>query len=249
MKSQFNKILGVTLLATGLVLGGAAPAAAHDGGHRRAVVLPPNSCPFGMSYGEWSAKWWQWFMEHPVAGHPSVDSPDFDISSGQHGKVWFIASPFGTVERTVQIPVGKALFIGLLNAEASDLEGLGATEEEQRATAQWLSDHIVDVECTVDGRAVRRIERFRVQSPQFSFTAPDPWVFSPAPSGEGTAVADGYFVMLAPLSRGNHTVHIAGSFHFAAGELGPDPLDFGLDMTYNIQVVSGHGHDDDCDGD
>lgn len=249
MKSQFNKVIGSTLLVSALALGSNLSALADGGGQRGANVLPPHSHPYGKSYGEWSAKWWQWFMEHPVAGHPAVDSPDYDVSSGQHGKVWFLGSPFGTVERTVEIPTGKALFIGLLNAEASDLEDLGNTEAEQREIAEWLADHIAEVSCSVDGKPVKHIERFRVQSPQFSFTAPDPWIFSPAPSGEGTAVADGYFVMLPPLSKGKHTIRITGSFHFDAGELGEDPVDFGLDVTYHVNVKS-HGQDqgdDDCE--
>ena len=237
MKSQRSKLANTALLTFALVLG-ASPAAQAD---RDAQVLPPNSRPYGKTYAEWSAKWWQWFMEHPVAGHPAVDSPAFDVSSGQDGNVWFLGSPFGTVERSVTIPTGKALFIGPLNAEASDLEGLGATEEEQRETAEWIADHIVSVSCSVDGKPVKNIERYRVQSPQFSFTAPDPWIFSPAPGGEGTAVSDGYFVMLPPLSKGNHTVHFAGSFHFAAGELGPDPVDFSLDVTYHINVTPSQG--------
>jgi hypothetical protein len=220
------------LLATAILTTGGVSTAQAKGG-----VLPPHSHVYGKSYGEWSAKWWQWYMEHPVAGHPGVDSPDFDVSSGQHGKVWFLASPFGTVERTVQVPTGKALFIGLLNAEASDTEYGTLTEEDQRALAAWLADHVASVSCTVDGKLVKQIERYRVQSPQFSFTAPDPWIFSPAPSGPGTAVSDGYFVMLAPLSVGTHTVQITGAFHFDAGELGPDPVDFGLDVTYHINVV------------
>jgi hypothetical protein len=228
------------LLATVILSLGAASAAYAGKGHQgNPGVLPPQSHAFGQSYGEWSASWWQWFMEHPVEGHPGADSPDFDVSSGQEGNIWFLACPFGTVERSVTIPTGKALFIGMLNAEASDLEDLGDTEAEQRETAEWIADHIVSVSCTVDDKPVANIERYRVQSPQFSFDAPDPWIFSPSPRGVGTAVSDGYFVMLASLSKGKHTIQIKGSFHFEAGELGPDPVDFGLDVTYQVTVSPG----------
>jgi hypothetical protein len=243
IKPSFVRTL-VPVLAAAAMLGAASPA--------RAGVLPPNSHAYGKTYGQWSANWWQWFMQHPVAGHPRGGTADFDVSSGQSGNVWFLASPFGTLERKVTVPTGKALFIGLLNAEASDTEYGTLTEADQRSLAEWLADHIANVSCRVDGKLVRNIERYRVQSPQFSFTAPDPWVFSPAPSGPGTAVSDGYFVMLSPLSRGQHTIHITGSFHFDAGELGDDPVDFGLDVTYCIKVVShgnGQSKDDNCDED
>ena len=66
--------------------------------------------------------------------------------------------------------------------------------------------------------------------------------------GPGTAVADGYFVMLPPLSKGEHTIRIKGSFHFDAGELGPAPVDFRLDVTCHVNGTPGHGDEDgDCD--
>jgi hypothetical protein len=199
-------------------------------------IFPPDSRPQGKTYSEWSAKWWQWGMEHPLAGHPFVDSPDFDVRSGQHGDVWFLAAPFGTVERTVTIPEGKELFVGLVNAEASDLEGLGNTEPEQRATAKFYADHIVNLSCTIDSAAVQNIGHYRVASPQFEFTAPEPWIFSPAPGGHGTSVADGFYLMLRPLSKGAHTIHYGGAFHFSMAEGDPFNWDGPLDMTYHVST-------------
>lgn len=201
-------------------------------------VLPPQSKPYGKTYGEWSGHWWRWFMQHPIAAHPGIDDPSFDVTSGQSGQVWFLAAPFGTVTRSVTIPAGKALFVALLNTEFSSNEGF-ATEQEQRDTANFFADHIVvsSLTCSIDGNEVDDITEFRVESPQFTFTAPDPWIFTPAAPGPGTFVADGYFVMLRPLSVGHHVLHFAGSFHFDIGEIGnPEPLDFGLDMTYHITV-------------
>ena len=92
-------------------------------------VLPPTSFPHGLSYAEWSAGWWQWFMQHPIAGHPGIDDPQYDVTSGQSGKVWYLNTllDFGPAvphTRTIDVPVGKSLFIGLLNAEMSSQEGV-----------------------------------------------------------------------------------------------------------------------------
>ena len=123
------------LLAAAIVsLGAPALQAAHT-----PQVVPP----YPALYSAWSAAWWQWAMEQPLAGHPFVDDPAFNVTSGQHGPVWFLGWPFGTVERHVTIPAGKFLFVALLNAEASDLDGLGATKAERRETAIWQADHIV----------------------------------------------------------------------------------------------------------
>ena len=77
----------------------------------------------GSSYAEWSEQWWQWFMGHDVAGHPGVDDPMFDVTSGQSGNVWFLATQVdvGTAvptprTRFITIPAGTALFLGLFLA-------------------------------------------------------------------------------------------------------------------------------------
>jgi hypothetical protein len=206
-------------------------------------VFKPNSKAHGRSYAEWSAEWWQWNMEHPVVGHPSIDDPAFDVASGQSGKVWFLATPveFGTatptpVTRNITIRPGTALFVGMLNGEWSSNEG-APTEAEQREVANFQADRIVNLACTLDGRPVTNLGNYRFESDQFAFTAPDPWIFSPAPSGAGTAVADGYYLFLKPLSVGRHVLHYSGGFHFNAGEIGPEPFDISADLTYVITVT------------
>src|SRR5262245_11884284 len=44
-------------------------------------VLPPQSNPYGASYGEWSAKWWQWAFSMPHTDHPLFDTAP--VSEGQ----------------------------------------------------------------------------------------------------------------------------------------------------------------------
>ena len=193
-------------------------------------VLPPNSHSYGKSLAQWSAEWWKWGMSHPLAGHPFNDDPSFQVTSGQSGKVWFLAAPGGSpVVRTCTIPNGKALFICVIGAEASDLEGLGNTEAEQRAMAASFADMIVEPFCTVDGVPLQNIGDYRVSSPQFTFTAPTPWVFGTT-GGTGTSVSDGYFVMLTPLSTGAHTLHYGGSFDFGGGSF------YSFNMTYHLTV-------------
>jgi len=204
-------------------------------------VFPPNAVFYGQTYGEWTADWWTWFMQHPLAGHPALDDGLFNVTSGQSGPVWFLGAPldFGAAvprTRNITVPSGKALLVGLIVAEMSSLEGV-PDEPTQRAVAQFLTDHAVSTAFSLDGQQLGNVDDYRFQSPQFTFTAPDPWIFGPGGAGQtGTSVADGYFVGLAPMSRGLHTLHFTGGLHFDAGELGQDPVDFGLDMTYHVTV-------------
>jgi len=57
---------------------------------------------------------------------------------------------------------------------------------------------------------------------------------------EGTtssAVSDGYFVMVRPLSAGEHVLHFGGAFVFTLAEDGFD-FSFTLDITYRITANS-----------
>ena len=217
------------LLAVGLAaLIGLSASRANAG------VQPTQSRPYGKSYSQWSASWWQWLLSLPVDGHPGTDTPDFDVTEGQSGQVWFLTGPFGTVERSVTIPAGKALFVALVNVESSTLEEppfYGATAADQLAIANSFADYITDLSFTVDGVVVQNISDFRVTSPQFSFAAPTPWIFG-ATGGAGLATGVGYFVMLSPLSLGTHTIHYTGAFKFSDA-----PEDYiSVNMTYHVTV-------------
>ena len=200
-----------------------------------AGVIPPQAKVQGKSYGEWSAAFWQWVMEHPLDGHPMIDDGTPEVSVGQFGKVWFLGYPFGSVELHVTIPHGTMLLIPLLNAEASDLEGLGNTTQERLENATFLADHIQNVSATIDGQPVANLDRFRVISPEFTFSAQSPWIFGDT-GGEGTSVGDGYFLLLTPLSTGTHIVHVGGDFHFSVDEGDPFDFDAFADVTFVITV-------------
>lgn len=201
-----------------------------------AEIVPPNETAYGSTYAEHSADFWQWFLEEPFDNHPGLEDSDLDVRSGQRGKVWYLgAAANGT--RDVTIPAGKAVFISLLSAEASDLEGFpfyGANEAEQRAAAINIGNGIEEMEATVDGVPVANIGDYRVTSPQFSFSAPTPWIFGEV-GGNGTAVADGYYLLLRPLSKGTHVVHFSGVFRFNTADHGFD-FELPYDVTYNITV-------------
>ncbi len=230
-KRSLQVVRLVVLCGIGWLLSGAATTPG---------VFPLQSRPYGHSYGEWLARFHQWSMSLPLDGHPQLDTDEFDVTEGQSGKVWFLGAPGGTVERAVVIPAGISLFFEVGGAECSALEpedsGFhGDTEEEQAACAKFWTDHIVDVFCEVDGVEVKDLGSYRFVTPQYTFTAPTPWIFGEV-GGTGTSVADAYSVMLAPLSGGQHTLHYASMYHFSVDDGDPFDGDFGLDMTYHITV-------------
>jgi hypothetical protein len=200
-------------------------------------IVPAEARPYGKTLGEWSAIWWNVGIEHPVEGNPFFEGGAFELSS----TVWGIAAPLGEGTFSTTVPAGKALFLPLVTIECSSLEpeesGFhGDTEAEQAECAAFWTDHIVDLSFEIDGVPIQNLEAYRVVSPQFSFVAPDPNILGVPGGGAGTAVADGYYLMLPPLSKGVHTTRLRGTLHFSVAEGDPFDLELVTDNTFSITI-------------
>jgi hypothetical protein len=235
----------VAALVTMLALPLTSTAAAQSSGNPS--VYPTAAMPFGKSYTQWTVQWWKWALGLPLAGHP-FNQDGFVCNSannGQSGPVWFLASSSmpPLVQRSCAIPQDTAVLVGLTTVECSDLEPLfpdgtgGATEAQRRACATYFANHVVisSLFCTIDGRAVTNLGSFRFPSPEFTFTAPTPWVFG-ATGGTGHSVGDGYYVMLKPLASGTHAVSCGGTFHFSVADGDGFDADLGFGNSYQLTV-------------
>src|SRR5262249_12325700 len=97
LASALGAVVGLMLLTT--------IAFAQDNPNPRG--LPIHSSPFGNTYGEWSARWWQWALSVPTATNPIIDSTGAQCAQAQTGKVWFLAGTFGgAVTRSCTVPQG-----------------------------------------------------------------------------------------------------------------------------------------------
>ena len=178
-----------------------------------------------------------WSDERAGVDHPAMDSPRFDVTERQRGDVWFLASPFGAVQREVDIPRGVYLYIGMLNAESSNLEDppfYGGTWEERAAGARGVANHIRDLFVEIDGVELDDPQSFRIATDDVKFFAPSPWLYGEA-GGEGVSSGDGYFLMLRPLPPGPHTINYRGAFEFTA-ELDGFNAYYVIEMTYRLNV-------------
>src|ERR1017187_2937967 len=266
--TQTNRILpagGITCAAAALalLLPAPSPAVAGNGGPTNPEgIVPPvvETEPYGMTYGEWSAKWWQWTMAFPSTADPASNTAPSD--STQSGKVWFLATAHGsvtvggsaTVTRSLTVPHGKALFFPVLtviddNTGCPTYNNPLLTADQLAAQAADIFSVVSETTCSVDGVPVPGLDDpqhslYRVQSPAFTYKVAShnnllAAVFDGPCIPDGItvtpAVSDGVFLMLAPLSVGSHTVHFVGV-------AGPVATPFFLkDITYNITVTPDKG--------
>jgi len=193
------------------------------GGNPNPGIIPPHARPHGKSYAEWSALWWQWLWSAPASVNPGLDSTGDFVDWNQSGKVWFLAPNygFGQVDhRTATIPRGTMLFIDVVGFFGSTVTGDGETVEEIMAALAPATESVTDIIFEVDGVAYDITEDYLVYSDPFSFTLPEDNMFQyfGIPVDPGTyepGVAYTYHVMLAPLSRGQHTIHIYANLEAA----------------------------------
>ncbi len=216
--SRFTKHWAAALVAFGLlctvVVAPTANAAGANSG-----VLPPNSRSHGMTYGEWSAAWWQWALSGTAADNPVADPTGASCAVRQTAAVWFLAGTFGgDAERTCTVPAGKALFFPIINTVWANDPGGTATEDEVRAAAR--ADLVgATASAEIDGTAITNLQGYLVESPTFTLVLSDDNVLG-APGGTyAPAAAAGIHLLLAPLAPGSHLVRFRGCFAngFCAG--------------------------------
>jgi len=206
------------VVVAGLSLAVTRPSQAANGA--KALDLDQNT--YGNTYGEWAARRWQWALSIPANSNPLLlddRSPGgAHCDAGQSRPVWFLASSLfgGTFERSCAVPVGKALFFPVIQAIfgagvfdcAPTNPGVLCNIATLRQAAFDSMDSVT-LAATVDGKALRDLGAQRAQSPVMILTYP---VGNALGVDSGTYlpnVADGYWVMLSPLSAGSHTITLS----------------------------------------
>jgi hypothetical protein len=176
------------------------------------TIYQPSSKPYGLSYGEWTAKWWQWIISIPNQNNPANDQTGINCAQKQGGPVWFLAGAVsGKAERNCVIKKGNAILFPIITSECSYAEfPKYKSEQELRACAVSQQDQVSYIEATVDGTAIQNLQKYRVQSPLFNVVFPSDNIFG-TPPGPSQSVADGFYVFLSPLSPGIHNIHFKAS--------------------------------------
>jgi hypothetical protein len=229
------------VLAASLALGSWSSWAADEPRRPRpadgAKVLEPGIKHFGKSYNELAGDWYNWAVQFPLATNPIVEDGEIDCTRGQAGHIWFLAGNFGGFagepnpsKRTCTIPGGKALFFPLANNLFWVPED-GADVNAVRRKANDATNTISGLRISIDDVAIADPFAYRAQSPPGGFALRFGPLLAdfgsdPQPDPRDPAVADGYWILLAPLRKGEHKIHFRAS----------DGATFNLEVTYHLTV-------------
>lgn len=164
------------------------------------AVFSADSKPYGLTYGDWTAKWWQWAYSVPKEVNPAYDDSGKYCSEGQSGPVWFLTSIYKhPVDRHCTMPNGKAILFTILNSECSYAEFPKLkTEKQLRQCSKQMQDSVTQVQATVDGINIKDLDKYRIQTPLFSFTLSKNNILVLPANITTQSVSDGNWVFLKP---------------------------------------------------
>jgi hypothetical protein len=203
-------------------------------------VFPPGGKPYGLSTAEHIENFWKWQISipsEPEGEHPISDLTGEKCTEGQldsNSSVFYLSGAGGkTVERTCTIPSGKGILIPVMTVVATEKEYPGSSVSELTDIVKKDQDSVMALSLDIAGKSysLDDLRKFRTTTGEFEVTFPKDGIFGVTEAGPSKAVADGYYLLTEPLSKGNYTIHYKGA-------LG-NPLEgtnFQHDITYRLIV-------------
>lgn len=167
------------------------------------TAYPPNEPVYGATLGEWSARHWRWTLSFPIGVNPGQDVTGTTCGYGQAGPVFFVPRNFPPCV----VPSGMAILVPIAGAVCSAAEPMFVGQDEAALRSCVADDAVrhTGIVVRVDGETIPDINSYRAASPLFTVVLPENNVLG-GPAGATSAAADGYQVILAPLSVGEHEV-------------------------------------------
>jgi hypothetical protein len=217
-----------------LILITLSPAAASNSVN----IFPPGSKPYGLSYSEHAKNFWKWLISIPASDTPRNDPTGERCTTGQsntNSSVFYLSpNTGGKSERVCTVPAGKGLLMPVMQVEWSDKEAPGASVEELHTSAKKDQDSVNSLYLQIGNKEYKYEDllKYRTHTDAFEVTFPDNAIFGVMEGGVARAVADGFYIITEPLTRGNYTIHFKSSL------FNPDPgatePNFAQDIKYDI---------------
>ena len=175
-------------------------------------------------------RWWQWAASINVEENPNpfteLGQAGCDVGLQDNGRLLFLVgtSKNFTTYPDNGFPVHKceiqkdvSILFPIVNTVCDSLEVntpfFGANETAQRICANNIANTAIELHANIDGFEVKNPEQYRVDSPAGGFTL-NAVENNPVgiPAGSGTAVQDGFWILLKPLKPGEHVISFSGAF-------------------------------------
>jgi hypothetical protein len=165
-------------------------------------VYPIDSKPCGLTYGEWSAKWWKWFLSIPKKYNPAFDLDGSNAGTNQsYLPVFFLCQTYENTDilpcRTLAIPMDSLIFMPIINW-ISIMHHDGETDQQLLTIAKNKMNVVTNLELIINGIPVEKgLDEYRAVSPFFDVELPEDNIVGLSP-GVRRAVSDGFWFFIKP---------------------------------------------------
>jgi hypothetical protein len=174
--------------------------------------------PYGLAYGAWTVKWWDWIMAIPRGKSPLNDETGSLWSVRQPSSdVWFLIGNFASESsknfphRKIEMHSGRSIMFPVLNCLATFLEYRDLkTHEDLLRHVRNDVNSVVRKKLFINKKMYDPV-RMSSEPKIFSIRIPEDNAFNIKDSGLTDAAADGYWAFIKPLSKGNYTISFEGS--------------------------------------
>jgi hypothetical protein len=236
VRHMFNRIIGLVALSVLLmaIMSFTTPVIASP---NSVNIFPQGSKPYGLPYDEHIKNFWRWLILIPEDDTPRNDPTGERCTTGQSNtnSTVFYLSPTsgGKAERTCRVPEGKALFIPVMQVETSDAELPNASVEDLASSAKSDQDNVNSLYLKIGDKEYNyeNLTKFRTRTGPFEVVFPDNGIFGVLKGGTFNSVADGFYIITEPLTKGNYLIHFKSSLMCPDGSCA-----FAQDVQYNIIV-------------
>jgi hypothetical protein len=179
-----------------------------------------DSMPYGETYGQWTVKWWRWFLSTPKSINPVLDpTGEYAYVNQPSVHVWFLGGKVVEEERNLpnrfcRIPNDKSILFPVINCEANPLEYPELrTHKDLIERVKTDEDTIDKKECFVNGNRIP-VQRVKSDPAVFELSINEDNGANIKGGGNTYASADGYWVFLKPLPLGEYTLSFSGSCEY-----------------------------------
>ena len=226
-----SAFIAVSILTIFLILLGTASYAVGPSPD----IFSTDSVPYGIHYADWLARAWQWSVGIPSNIHPFHNYTPDKCTIHQSGPVWFLpAVPEGkgTVTQSCTVPAGKAIAFDIESGECDfGVREIKTDQALVSCAGKGNLPQYITLQASIDGVPIPNLKQFRVQSNFFNLTIPPNNIYEADP-GTYKAISSGYFIILKPLSSGEHIVKYADQIN--------NPLErqynHAKSVTYNLHI-------------
>jgi hypothetical protein len=190
--------------------------------------------PYGLNFGQWSSKWWQWAYSIPQNINPAYDDTGKYCAINQNGPVWFLTSAYKhPVDRYCTIPSDKSILFPILNSECSFAEFPNLkTDVQLRQCAKIIQDSVIKLDASINNKNISGLQNFRIQSPLFNFSLPKNNILGLRSQNNIPSVSDGNWIFLKPLPVGDYKISFKGGLKNIANNTSNQQNDFAFAGPY-----------------